>query len=398
MKRFLRVAVFNDYPEEGWPSMDRVARGLLGALACDRDSRINAVAVCPPFRRRVASLSTNRAFANLDRGINRFIDYARHARTLGDRFEVFHIVDHSYAHLVHQLPPGRTVVTCHDLDAFRSVVKAHEEPRPAWFRAMSRHVLSGLRMASCVTCDTAAVREELVGQGIVTPARAVIVPLGVEEGFSRDPDDESDQEARRLVPAAPGAPIVLHVGSTTARKRIDIVLQSFAAMRRHRADLHLARVGGPFTPPQERIARDLDIRQHISVLPPLTDRALAAIYRRAAVLLLPSEREGFGLPVLEAMRCGTPVLARAIPVLREVGGTIATFCDGDEPDRWAQLALEIVRDGEEARAAWVQRRAEGVVWARRFTWAAFASRLRQIYMDVADGETAAARTAAECPA
>ena len=65
---------------------------------------------------------------------------------------------------------------------------------------------------------------------------------------------------------------------------------------------------------------------HIVTLPFLDRRVLAAVYRRAALVLQPSEREGFGLPVAEAMACGTPVVASTVPALREAGGDGAIYC------------------------------------------------------------------------
>src|SRR5262249_58441189 len=97
---------------------------------------------------------------NADRLLNRFWDYPRLLGRLARRggFDLFHLVDHSYAQLVLALPPGRVVVTCHDLDAFRCLLEPGREPRPAWFRAMARRTLGGLRRAAFIACDSEATR------------------------------------------------------------------------------------------------------------------------------------------------------------------------------------------------------------------------------------------------
>ena len=78
------------------------------------------------------------------------------------------------------------------------------------------------------------------------------------------------------------------------------------------------------SPPNSAFARASSASLDAIVVLPFVDRAtLAAVYRRAALALLPSEREGFGLPLVEALACGTPVVASDIPVLREVGGDAA---------------------------------------------------------------------------
>src|SRR3954463_6382911 len=147
----LRVGVCADFREEGWTSMDRVADRLLDTLNREHHGTILATPICPAFQRRAARLSSSRAAANIDRMVNRLIDYPRYVGRQSSRFDLFHIVDHSYAQLVHRLPPGRAVVTCHDLDTFRSVLDGGEEPRSPLFKAMTRHILGGLRRAACVT-------------------------------------------------------------------------------------------------------------------------------------------------------------------------------------------------------------------------------------------------------
>ncbi len=85
------------------------------------------------------------------------------------------------------------------------------------------------------------------------------------------------------------------------------------------------------------------------------DRAtLAAVYRRAALAFQPSDAEGFGLPVAEALACGTPVLASDIPVLREVGGAAASYAPVGDADAWSEAALALLdptrRDGPDRPA------------------------------------------------
>jgi glycosyltransferase involved in cell wall biosynthesis len=109
------------------------------------------------------------------------------------------------------------------------------------------------------------------------------------------------------------------------------------------------------------------------------------VYRRAAVLVLPSEREGFGLPLIEAFACGTPVVASDLPVLREVGGPVAEFCRAGDRGAWAQSVLSLI--GERDCSA--GRKTRALAWASRFTWRRFADALAAIYIELARSTQAA---------
>jgi glycosyltransferase involved in cell wall biosynthesis len=396
--RPLRVAVLADFPEEGWRSMDRVADRLLCALARDHDGEIEATRICPPFVRRSTRVWSGRQSSNLDRIMNRLVDYPRHLSGMVGRFDLFHVVDHSYAQLVHRLPPERTVVTCHDLDAFRSLLRPVEEPRSPLFRAMARHILSGLRRAAAVTCDTAAIRDELVEFGVVPAERTVVAPIGVGDEFLVEPDSEADREVERLLRAGSAGVEILHVGSTAPRKRLDVVLRCCAELSKRVPGIRLVRVGGPLTPELTQLAQDLDLSDRVTELPAIDDRLLASVYRRAAVLVLPSDREGFGLPVIEALACGTPVIAADLPVLREVGGPAATYCAGDRAEDWADAVQRLLSERGQTPTESAARRAAAVAWSRRFTWTSFGDLVAGVYETLDTRGRVLDRGTAPCPA
>lgn len=379
-----RVAVICDLREEKWHSMNSVADMLLEGLRGEREKEVEAQRVCPPMRRclSVAGASTGRRF-NADRLLNRFWNYPRHLVKRRGDFDVFHVVDHSYAHLVHQLPAERTVVTCHDLDTFRCLLKPDSEPRSRPFRAMTRRVLDGLRKAARVTCVSSWTREQLLAHGIVPPERVEVVHNGVSAVYVPAADAAADEEAERLLgPPAGDAPELLHVGSTVARKRVDVLLRVFAGVRREFKGARLVRVGGAFTEEQRRIVEELRLKDSIVVLPFLEERVLAAVYRRAALLLQPSEREGFGLPVAEALASGLAVLASDLPVLREVGGPATTYRADGDVEAWTEAAVALLHERRADHARRDARRAEGLAHARRFSWEEYARRMVSIYREL----------------
>lgn len=375
-----RLGVVCDYREEHWPSMNLVADMLVSHLQNDYADVFATERICPAMRRRFTGERTSTgALFNVDRFLNRFWDYPRLARKINSEFDLFHVVDHSYGQLLHQLPPEQTVVTCHDLDTFQCLLKPAQEPRSVFFRKMMERTLDGFRQAARVTCDSVATRDELLTHKLVEPERAIVIPNGVHPSCSPEADPVADLEAVRLL-GEPGAAVVdlLHVGSTIPRKRIDVLLQVFAAVRKEVPSARLLRVGGPFTPAQARLASQLDLTQSIMVLPHIERELLAAIYRRAAVLLLPSEREGFGLPLVEALACGTPVVASDLPVLHEVGGDAALYCPIDNIALWAETVVQLLLERQQPQKK-SERSAAGIAQATGFSWAAYTNKMVEVY-------------------
>ena len=377
-----RVGLVCDLVEENWPSMQLVADMLLEQLELSHSTQFEAARLCPRMRCHFAlPLPGSRQFwNNADRLANRFIDYPLWLRRLGSEFDLYHIVDHSYSQLVHQLPAGRTVVTCHDLDTFRCLLEPSLEPRPAWFRAMSSRILSGLKKAAHVITVSGSTRDAILRYGLLPPERVTVIHNGVHKACSPVPDPADDAEVSRLLPAkAAGELWLLHVGSTIPRKRMDVLLRVFAAVRAESPQVHLVRVGGEFTPAQLQLARDLNVAGSIHQLTGLAPGVLAAVYRRADLLLQTSESEGFGLPVVEALACGCPVVASDIPVLREVGGSAAVYCPVGDVASWNGVVDRLFQEWAADPHARARRSQEGMAHAAGFSWAETASQTARVY-------------------
>lgn len=392
----LKVAIIADLLEERWPSMDLVADMLVEHLRTGYRGQIEPTLIRPPLRARASRLpvaGTLPPALTIDRFANRLWDYPRVTRAASGRFDLFHVVDHSYAQLVHTLPAERTLVTCHDLDTFRSVLEPALEPRSALFRAMTRRILAGLCAAGHVACDTEATRDALVAKAGVDPARTSVVLNGPHPSCSPLAEPSADVEAARLLGGVSRTTDLLHVSSTIARKRIDVLLRIVAAVRKQRPDVRLVRVGGPFTADQRRLVRELDIEDAIVVLPFLDRSTLAAVYRRSALVLLPSEREGFGFPVLEALACGTPIVASDIDALREVGGAAVEYCAPEDIDAWTSAVARLLAERRDDPAGWRARRTAGIERAATFSWSHYTAEVVTLYRRLAAGvpQGAAAR-------
>ena len=376
----LRVGLVCDYAEENWPSMDHAANMLLAQLHRAHGDCIQAQRLQPALRRRITAIPPLRRSGtawNGDRLWNRMVAYPRWLRGRRDSCDLFHLFDHSYAHLALTLPPGRTVITCHDLDTFRCLFEAEREPRPLWFRAMARRILKGLQSARHVIFVSATVRRQADELGLIPESQSSVIHNGADDHIGID--QAAEQAANALLGARTGESLLFSVGSTVERKRIDILLRVFAAVAHQLPDVRLVRLGGALTAAQRELARQLGVTGLMVELP-FVDRALlGALYRRATLLLQTSEREGFGLPVAEAMAHGCPVVASNLPVLREIGGAAAAYCAVADVPGWTETVTGLLVRSRSQPAAWSDLQARSLRNAARFGWRENADRVAAVY-------------------
>jgi len=370
-----RLALICDFLEERWPSMDLFGDMLFRSFTAEHASAIEVEQLRPALRHRFSKLpGLGRAgfFWNADRLLNRFHDYPVWLKKRAANFDLFHIVDHSYAQLVLDLPAERTVVTCHDLDTFLCLLEPELDPRPRWFRAMAQRSLNGFVRAAQVICPSAFTKANVLRHGLIPPDRVTVIHPGADPVFFAFNDP---------VPAV-DRPYLLHVGSTIRRKRIDVLLRVFARVACEFPDLQLMRVGGDFTAEQSRLAEDLGVADRIVQSPHLTKPQLAAVYRQAAIVLQTSDAEGFGLPVVESMASGCPVISSDIAPLREAGGAAAEYCPVGDIEAWSGTVIRLLRERKEEPEAWELRRGRARRHASCYTWSENANRTMDVYQRV----------------
>jgi glycosyltransferase involved in cell wall biosynthesis len=262
-------------------------------------------------------------------------------------------------------PPFVSVV--HDLTAW-----THPEwhaPRtvvgfvPLWERTVER--------ASRFVCVSQATARELVERFPETRDRVRVAPNGLDPGFFPPAQPAGADAERTRRQHAGGEPFVLYLGTLEPRKNVEslvLACERLWSKRRSRPDLVLAGgVGWKSAPLLRRIARS-PYRDKIHLVGYASREMAADLYRAAEAFVYPSLAEGFGLPPLEAMACGTPVVVSTAEALVEVCGDAALYAPARDT---AELARQIERALEDPETR--QRlRAAGPVRAARFTWEAAA--------------------------
>jgi len=202
-----------------------------------------------------------------------------------------------------------------------------------------------------------------------------VVPLGV---------DHARFWPRAAPPDSTREPYLLFTAGFDPRKNMDKALEAFARLvQRHPAEFRrLQFCVVCAAPPREaaayrRLAQQLGVAERLTLTGFVSDQSLGELYRSASAFFFPSRYEGFGLPVLEALACGIPVVAAATSSLTEVAGSFATFCSETNVDDMAEALARVLRKG----AGDPERRRLAVDHARQFTWSKTAALYSQVFRE-----------------
>jgi glycosyltransferase involved in cell wall biosynthesis len=209
--------------------------------------------------------------------------------------------------------------------------------------------------------------------------RMTVTPLGVDEAFS-----PADTSLSQEFPAGVTPPYVLHVGDLHERRNLPMLVDALLAARRHggtAAPLSLVLAGTDRGVGKAicATAARAGAADAVVLLGTVTEKRLRALYRGASALVYPSFYEGFGLPLIEAMACGTPVIASHVTSIPEVVGDGGMLIDPGDTNAWATAILAVVTD-EHVRA---RLRAAGLRRAAYFTWERTARLTLEAYRRVA---------------
>jgi len=282
------------------------------------------------------------------------------------RCELFHGTNF----VVPWMPLRPPVVTVHDLspwkegpaEASNGAAGARANPHSASAFVRTRAELQiVLGLAGMILTPTEAVRKEVVEHFRVHPSKVVAAPLAAGPVFR-------PTEGKRLE-----RPYFLYVGSTGLRKNLDTLMEAWReAQARTGAELVLA---GPLEASMAAAGRGAGagVRQ----LGEVSDEELAEWYSGAAAVVYPSLYEGFGLPVLEAMRCGAAVIASRTPAVVEVAADGAVLLDPKGTKGWAEAMTAAVRNPER----FAEVRARALRRASGFTWERTARLTREVYAE-----------------
>jgi glycosyltransferase involved in cell wall biosynthesis len=288
------------------------------------------------------------------------------------------------AHVPYWAPPLAasvpTVVTIHDL-----IPLLLPEYRAGWLvRLYTGLVSRSARNACLVLTDSEAGRRDILHHLRLPAGRVRTVPLAASDGYSPEPAPDDAATCGRL--GLPGC-YVLYLGGFDRRKNVATTLAAYRqALTRLGSRCPLVIAGrlpehdSAFAPDPRRLARELGIDDALVRFPGFVDEEDApAVYRGASAFIFPSRYEGFGLPPLEAMACGTPVVGSNTSSMPEIVGEAGMLFDPDDTAGMASALVRLVSD-RPLRAEFSKR---AVTQAARFSWCRTAELTLAAYQDTA---------------
>ncbi|MDP6348999.1 MAG: glycosyltransferase family 1 protein [Chloroflexota bacterium] len=331
------------------------------AAALERECAPNEFAVVTDFR--------DSGWGGNSRGViasarSTRLDWLFALQVAARRFDLLHYPDH----VIPRRSPGRSVVTVHDVSFWR-MPKSHSPASRAYYERCRDSV----RRANAVICVSEFTREELLAMTEVDPEKTFTINQGLEPRFAPAGARRQEEVHRRYELRRP---YLLCLGTIGRRKNLVRLVEAFAdSPVLEGTDLVLAGAAGNAIKEVREAVERRHAGDRVRIIGAIADEDVPAVISAAAALVMPSLYEGFGLPVLEAMGCGTPVvIADRRPLTDVADGAAITV---DPKNRRA------IREGLERRVADSGRRAHdrqlGLERARTFDWSEVARKTLDVY-------------------
>lgn len=267
------------------------------------------------------------------------------------------------------------VVTVHDLTFFDHP-EWHERAKVPFFRRAIRVAARHADAVVCVSCTTA----DLLRERCSPLAPVHVVPHGVDlDRFTAAPLDTAADDAH-LAALGVRPPYVLFVGTIEPRKDVPTLVRAFDRIAAAHRDIRLVLAGGDGwgTAPVDAAVAEARHGRRVVRTGYVPDDAVPALLRRAAAVAYPALEEGFGLPALEALACGAPLVTTSGSAMEEVAGAASLLMEPGDVDSLA-AALDMLVRGDAGLEA---RRRRGLEIAARHTWAASADGHVEAYRSV----------------
>lgn len=253
---------------------------------------------------------------------------------------------------------GKLVMTSHDLIGLLFPQYFSRTAAWYWHDLLPRT----LKHADHIVAISEATKQDLIRLLGIPAERITVTPLAADSRFVPLSQPEVEAQVRRKFNLP--RPFCLAVGTLEPRKNLPFLVEAFSIAKREDHDLVIVGKAGWDTETLHQRIRQLHMDQRVRLLEYVDEEELLTILRMATALLFPSQYEGFGLPLLEAMACGTPAVSSTAASLPEVGGDAVLYADPRDVDAWRDHISRVIADATLRQDL----RAKGLARAATFTW------------------------------
>lgn len=272
------------------------------------------------------------------------------------------------------LPPlrgARGIVTIHDL----SYLLYPDAAAKTLVTYLNKVVPRSVARAEMIIADSESTRRDIVEHLGIPDDRVRVVYGGVDERFHRD--DDAHRRSEVALRYGIDLPAILAVGTLQPRKNLARLIDAYVLLREQGLShtLYIAGASGWLYSDIFRTIEDLGLQPFVKFLGYVRDEDLPTLYSLADVFVYPSLYEGFGLPILEAMGCGTPVVCSDVSSIPEVAGEAAAYCDPLDVNSIAGAIDRVLRD-RQMRTTIIEKGNDQV---KRFSWPAAGRALLDVY-------------------
>jgi glycosyltransferase involved in cell wall biosynthesis len=297
--------------------------------------------------------------------------------------QLVHLSDQYLASGISFIRPRPLIITVHDIIPYIAERDFNLNLYERRFHRFLYHLsMRNLHKAKAIIVFSQFTKDSLIEVHPKLADRIHVIYHGVaHDRFTPDSVPNALLENAGL---APDQPYIVHISNEALHKNFRTLLKAFAKVHAERPEVALVKLGRPhhIVYYQETLAftRSLGIQDAVKFIPNVSDEEVVNWYRGASVLVMPSLVEGFGLPVLEAMACGTPVVTSDAGALVEITGDAAIHVPCMDDDGYASAILKILNNPDVARGL----SEKGLEHAKTFTWEDSAKQVIDVYQSVAN--------------
>lgn len=376
----MRVVLYCDFIEDQRISMDGYALNLTETLDKYYSNFIELDVFKPHISPCTQRLTEK---LNLKMRVARYIDYPLQIKNISG--EINHILDHGYAHLLSVLDPDKTVVTVHDIIPILAGLGKMPGVKPSGRAWLSEITARFYKKARWIIAISESTKRDLVNYCGCDPERIKVVYYGLHKSFVSTIDNSISKTTARENLGLPnnGVKLILIIGRDFYKNNKSCIKVFSILNKKHGKSIKLVRLGAD-DDEWRRLVSEHSVENDVINIDYLALDQMPLIYSAVDCLLFPSLYEGFGLPPIEAMACGTPVVCSNAASLPESAGDAALYCEPEDVHGLAEATESVLMD-ESLGKEMVDK---GFMHIKRFDWVENAKQVMDIYQSIHNGDVA----------